>query len=485
MTNYLGVSEGYHDAGLALINDKGKILFAGHSERYSKIKNDPENSKEIWANMSDYKDSDKLEVHYYEDPLAKRFRLFCNGNWGEAFAKKKYSFSDFDYTTHKHHLSHAATAFQTSPYDRSAVVVVDAIGEWDTASIWYAYYDDDGKAKYQKLWSLKYPHSIGLFYSAMTDRVGLKPLEDEYILMGMSAYGDSGYLFKKMIQDFIANLDKIKFKKNFHRGCKNWAEFSTNTDIAAATQQITEVLLYCLHYKAEELTNESNVCYAGGVALNCVFNQHLTDVWSNVWIPPNPGDCGSALGAAALGYGKKLDWQSPFLGYDITGELDVKAVFHELKYKSIVGVANGRAEWGPRALGNRSLLADPRIFNMKDRVNEIKQRQNYRPFAPAVLEEHAKRYYDLKTGLDYRYMQYAVKCNSNQFPATRHVDGTSRVQVVPNDGSNLRKILEMWYARTDCPVLLNTSLNVKGKPIVNDKMDAKAFEDMYGVKVIV
>lgn len=483
MTNYLGISEGYHDAGLALINDKGKILFAGHSERYSKIKNDPENNQDIWSNMSDYRDSDKLEVHYYEDPVAKRFRLFCNGNWSEAFAKKKYSFSDFNYTTHKHHLSHAATAFQTSPFDSAAVVIVDAIGEWDTASIWYAHYDDDGKAQYQKLWSLRYPNSIGLFYSAMTDRVGLKPLEDEYILMGMSAYGDSKQLFKKILDDFISDLTKFKFKKNLHRGCKDWAKYSTNWDIAAATQEMTEVLLYKLHSKAEEMTNEANVCYGGGVALNCVFNRHLHNIWSKVWIPPNPGDCGSALGAAALGYGKKLDWTTPFLGYEIPGELDIDEVFNELKYKSIVGVANGRAEWGPRALGNRSLLANPEIFNMKDRVNEIKQRQNYRPFAAAVLEEHVRPTFDIKPGIDYRYMQYAVKCYTNSYPAITHIDYTSRIQVVPKDGSNLRKILEMWHYRTDCPMLLNTSLNVKGKPIVNDLQDAKEFADKYGVKV--
>ena len=488
MTNYLGVSEGYHDAGLALINSKGKILFAGHSERYSKIKNDPDNCREIWANMSDYRDSEKLSVHYYEKPWLKKLRLLYNGNWSEAFSNKKPSCSDFDYTTHGHHLSHAAVAFQTSPFDSAAVVIVDAIGEWDTATIWYAHYDDKGVAKYQKLWSRKYPHSIGLFYSAMTDRIGLRPLEDEYVLMGMAACGSSSILYPKMCKEFIADPDQMKFKKNFHRGCKNWAEFSTNWDIAAATQQLTEVLLYNLHRKAEYMTNETNVCYGGGVALNCVFNSHLHDLWSNVWIPLNPGDCGSALGAAALGYGKKLNWESPFLGYDIHKPLNVKRVVNELVDNGIVGVANGRAEWGPRSLGNRSLLADPRGLTIKDRVNEIKHRQMYRPFAPAVLEEHADNYFNLLPGADHRYMQYAVKAKTickSLYPAVCHVDGTSRVQVVPKDGSNMRKILEAWYAQSKCPILLNTSLNIRHQPIVNDVADAKAFANKYGVKVIV
>lgn len=483
MTNYLGISEGYHDAGLALINDKGKILFAGHSERYTKVKNDAENCQAIWSNMADYKDSENLEVHYYEKPTLKRMRLFCNGNWKEAFSRKETSFKDFKYTAHSHHLSHAATAFQTSPFNSAAVVIVDAIGEWDTATIWHASYDDNGFAKYKKVWSQRYPHSIGLFYTAMTDRVGLRPLEDEYVLMGMAAYGDSTYLYRKMVVDFIDDFEQIKFKRNLHRGCKNWAEFSTNNDIAAATQLVTERLLAYLHVKAEWLTNEKNVCYGGGVALNCAFNTQLSNTWSNVWIPPNPGDCGSALGAAALGYGKVLSWENPFLGYDINSKLDVNEVIHELKFKGVVGVANGRAEWGPRALGNRSLLADPRQLDIKDRVNEIKRRQMYRPFAPAVLAEHADRYYWLKKGLDYRYMQYAVDAKSNEFRSTMHVDRTARVQIVRNDGSNMRKILEAWYEKTDCPVLLNTSLNIRHQPIVNDRLDAKAFSDLYGVKV--
>ena len=491
MKQYLGVSEGFHDAGLALINDKGDILFAGHAERYSKLKNDPHNNQAIWDNAAEYMDGD-LSVHFYEKPFAKRMRQLYSGDWKTAFARRKLSCSDYNYTTHSHHLTHAATAFQTSPFYESAVVIVDAIGEWDTASIWKAWYDYEGKAVYKKVWSQRYPHSIGLFYTAMTQRVGLRPMEDEYVLMGMASYGNpytSDILYKKMLDDFVDDPAEARFKYNFHVGCDEWAKFSTNNDIALATQQLTEVLLWNIHKKAQILTNESNVCYGGGVALNCVFNHNLHDIWDQVWIPPNPGDCGSALGAAALGYGKKLNWISPFLGYDIAKPLNVKNVIDELLTTGIVGVANGRAEWGPRSLGNRSLLADPRKAEMKDRVNEIKQRQKYRPFAASILAEQVYDYYNTESGLDYRYMQYAVSAQMMgrvYAPAARHnANNTSRIQVVLKDDSNIRKILVAWFAATGCPVLLNTSLNIRHQPIVNTIKDAKEFSKEYGVKVVV
>lgn len=483
---HLGISQGFHDAGLALVGPDGDIEYASHSERYSKIKNDPNLHYRQFMELG-LIDTESVTVNYYERPWLTNLRRLYAGQKLKSIVPviNKLKYFDLPHKMNKwgHHLSHAATAFQTSPFDASAVVIIDSIGEWDTATIWYAYYDDKGIAKYQKLWNRKYPHSIGLFYTAMTDRVGLRPLEDEYVLMGMSAYGDSQVLYKKMCEDFISNSNEIKFKKNFHRGCKEYAKYSTNNDIAYATQKLTELLLRNIHQKAEQLTNESNVCYGGGVALNCAFNTQLSNIWSNVWISPNPGDCGSALGAAALGYGKKLKWKTPFLGHDINSKLDVKEVIDELLTTGIVGVATGRAEWGPRALGNRSLLADPRKASVKDRVNEIKNRQSYRPFAPAILAEHASRYYKLKAGLDYRYMQYAVKCNDDSFLATMHVDRTSRVQLVSKDNSNLRNILEAWYAKTGCPVLLNTSLNIRHQPIVNDMIDANAFEETYGVKV--
>jgi len=486
INHHLGISQGFHDAGLALIDPNGNILHASHSERYSKIKNDPNLHYHQFQDC-EFTGYENVIVNYYERPWLTNLRRLYAGQKLSSISPviNKLKYFDLPRKMNKwgHHLSHAAAAFQTSTFDHSAVVVIDAIGEWDTASIWYAYYDDNGVAQYQKLWSKKYPHSIGLFYTAMTQRVGLRPMEDEYVLMGMAAYGNTS-LYDKMFNDFIKSRQNFTFKHNLHRGCKDWEPNSTNYDIASAAQAIAEELILSIHEKAADLTQETNVCYGGGVALNCVANSKLHSIWSNIWICPNPGDCGSALGAAALSYGKKLNWENAFLGHMIVGDLNVKQVIDTLLTDKIAGVANGYAEWGPRSLGNRSLLADPRTASIKDRVNEIKRRQMYRPFAPAVLVEHANRYYNLKSGLDYRYMQYAVKCNDKSFLATTHVDGTARVQVVPKDGSNMRKILEAWYAKTGCPVLLNTSLNIRGKPIVNDRKDALEFTIKYSVKVI-
>jgi carbamoyltransferase len=221
------------------------------------------------------------------------------------------------------------------------------------------------------------------------------------------------------------------------------------------------------------------------VALNCLENRHLGNYFNNIWIMPNPGDAGSSLGAAALAYGHRVNWTSAFLGHDIPGPYPVNSILDELLKNQIVGVASGRAEFGPRALGNRSLLADPRGSEIKDRVNEIKRRQKFRPFAPVILEEHVDMYFDMPRGFsDSRYMQVVARCrHPHIFPAIVHVDGTSRVQTVPNDGSGIRQLLAKWYVMTGCPMLLNTSLNIRGEPMVNDRVDADRFEKLYGVTV--
>jgi carbamoyltransferase len=200
---------------------------------------------------------------------------------------------------------------------------------------------------------------------------------------------------------------------------------------------------------------------------------------------PCPGDAGSSLGAAALAYGGKIHWTNAYLGHRIDGEYPVNSILDHLLTDKIVGVASGRAEFGPRALGNRSLLADPRGPDIKDRVNEIKRRQKFRPFAPVILEELADHYFDMPRGWRHsRYMQSVASCRyPDLFPAIVHADGTSRVQTVPADGSGIRKLLEKWLVLTDCPMLLNTSLNIRGEPMVNDRADADRFEREYNVKV--
>lgn len=472
----MGLSQGFHDAGVAAVDSIGNIVYAGHSERYSRVKNDKDLNPEILNAAARYCDG-PIEYHYYERKWLTDLRRL----WAGQAPSSSYLLPK-KYKSWSHHLSHAAAAFQTSPFESAAVVVVDAIGELDTITIWKASYDDNGKAQYQKVWNRRYPHSVGLFYSAMTRRIGLKPMEDEYILMGLSAYGDRKKYYDKMGEDFLGNITAT-FKKNLHKGCDDWEPNAHHEDIAAATQACTEEILLEVHQLAGFLTGEVNVCLGGGVALNCLFNGKLDKVWGNVWVCPNPGDCGSALGAAALGYGKKLNWKDCYLGENIPNDLPVNAVIHQLMTKQVVGVANGRAEWGPRALGNRSLLADPRPLNMKDRVNLIKGRQEYRPFAPAILEEHAKDYFQIGN-LDCSYMQFAVPATkAQQYPAICHVDNTARVQVVKPGNSNIRRILEVWYARTGCPILLNTSLNIKGEPIVNDWHDAQKWQVKHAVKV--
>jgi carbamoyltransferase len=187
-----------------------------------------------------------------------------------------------------------------------------------------------------------------------------------------------------------------------------------------------------------------------------------------------------------LGYGKKLNWIDAFLGHNIPGNYPSNRIIDELVKTKIVGVASGRAEFGPRALGNRSLLADPRGDTIKDTVNEIKRRQKFRPFAPIILEEYVHDYFDMpRNWRDSRYMQVIATCrHPDLFPAIVHADGTSRVQTVPKDGSGVRELLEKWYVLTGCPILLNTSLNIRGEPMVNDRSDADRFETLYNVKVI-
>ena len=492
--NILGISAGFHDAAATVINNKGEILFAGHSERYSKIKNDPNIHEDLIWDLSEGRNID--HIAYYERPWKKQLRQWYSGQGVERdklSARKiiqeqlKGYFSYCPITTHNHHLSHAAAGFQTSPFERATVVVIDAIGEWDTISIWGAEYIN-GRAKYRRLWGQRYPHSIGLFYSAMTQRIGLKPMEDEYILMGMSAYGGKYKHNDGMIEEkFIKEFYNATFKENLHLGVGS--EFMpgvSNEDLASATQTIAEQLIYNVMLRAKMLRWSDNLVYMGGVALNCLANRNLGDYFEKIWIMPNPGDAGSSLGAAALVYGGRLSWTNAFLGHDIPGPYPVNNALDILLVDRIVGVASGKAEFGPRALGNRSLLADPRGNDIKDRVNEIKRRQKFRPFAPVILEEYVDQYFIMPDNwVDSRYMQIVGHCrNPDLFPAITHVDGTSRIQTVPDDGSGIRELLEKWYVMTGCPMLLNTSLNIRGEPMVNDRHDADRFEKQYNIKVV-
>ena len=480
-----GISANSHDAALAVIKDD-EIVFASHAERFSGVKNDPHLNQSIVDYARQFGEPDT--VHWYERPVLKSVRQLAAGQ-GFKFKENRIPQYLSQYGINnkikykQHHKSHAAASYYTSPFDEAVVVCIDAIGEWETVTVWEA----KGK-KLNKVFAQSYPHSIGLWYSAMTQRIGLKPNEDEYILMGMAAYGDPQRLRKEIKETFFKYMPSsyvasTKFKVNLHRGCKWWRPDLTTEqdlfDIAAATQSVYEEFFNNLLLSVMNLVPSRNIVLTGGCALNCAANHIAYRYFNRVWIMPNPGDAGNALGAALDDF---IEWKGPYLGYNIEGEYPVKKLLKELTHTGIVGVANGRAEYGPRALGNRSLLADPRGIEIKDRVNDIKKRQRFRPFAPAILEEHADRYFEGVTG---PYMQFTAKCREpEQYPAIVHKDGTSRVQTVSKqDNPGFRKLLEQWYAETGCPMLLNTSLNIKGKPIVNTTSDAKDFEKMYGVKV--
>ena len=492
----LGINALNHDAAIAMIQD-GEVLFAGHSERYSGVKNDSDLNSALLADS--FRQGGKPDkVVYFERPWLKKARQLRAGQYGEVLSRKNlpsYYLRDFvgnseiEYV--QHHQSHAAAGYYTSPYEESAIVVIDAIGEFETCTIWYAW-----GSHFEKRYSLKYPKSLGLWYSAMTQRLGLKPQEDEYILMGMAGWGTVDEELKQNIRnDFFKDSDKlIDLKDNLHRGCLDWnPEYYKDDDseqwkfdIAANVQAICEEEIVKVFELTKQLVPETDNCvYMGGVALNCVANSIIArDHYPNLWILPNPGDAGSSLGSAAYVFGEHINWTSPFTGYEIKGRYPKKKILDELLNGNIVGVANGRAEFGPRALGNRSLLADPRGHEIRDRVNEIKHRQKFRPFAPSVLEEYAHEVFDMPVRKS-QFMQFVAPCKfPDKYPAICHVDNTSRVQTVSKeDNPGYYKLIKEFYHKTGCPMVLNTSLNIKGQPIVNSYHDGVAFEKQYNVKV--
>jgi carbamoyltransferase len=454
-----------------------EILFASHAERYSGIKNDKDLNADLIHAALKFGKPEK--IHWYEKPKLRAMRRLLSGQGLVRFSVRQYlaafGLKDIPVEFAYHHESHAAAGFYTSPYENATSLVIDAIGEFDTASIWKC-----SGENLKKKWSMDYPKSLGLFYSAMTDRVGLKANEDEYILMGMVAYGEPEKYY-----DEVRNLWE---SENLHRGCRWWRNDDFDLDhysVAAATQKVYEEEFEKLLIRAKmKDTFQDNLVLMGGCALNCSANHIARKYFDNVWIMPNPGDSGSSLGAIAANNRQKFNWKGPYLGADMGGEFPVEKLLTELRKTGIVGVANGQAEFGPRALGNRSLLADPRGHDIKDRVNEIKQRQKFRPFAPVILAEHARDYFEMSWE-DSPYMQYTSRCKyPDRFPAIVHADGTSRVQTVTKEQhSGLYELISRWYEETGCPMLLNTSLNIKGMPMVNNFKDADDFEAKYGVKV--
>lgn len=478
-----GISANSHDAALAVF-ENDNLKFASHSERFSRIKNDAHLCESLVTHATAWGEPDR--IIWYEKPMLKTLRQLYAGQGFKNNNIKKY-LKGYGITAPisyaRHHESHAAAGFYTSKFTNATVLVIDAIGEWECLTVWHA----DAKGLHN-VHSQRYPNSIGLWYSAMTQRLGLKPNEDEYILMGMAAHGNPNKYFDRVNQDFFSEdfFGWPTLTRNLHRGCTDWmpdVAIDQYFDIAAAVQAVYEFQLKKLLGKVRNKAPNENIVFMGGCALNCSANHILKDFYKNVWIMPNPGDAGSAIGAVLSDIKKHIDWQGPFLGYDIAPVATNDEIVEHLLTHTLCGLARGPAEFGPRSLGNRSLIADPRDANTKRLVNDIKQRQHFRPFAPMILEEHAHEYFDMPVDRS-PYMQFTAKCKyPKQFPAIVHKDNTSRVQTVGSEAPLARALLEAWFKKTGCPMLLNTSLNIKGQPMVNTVSDGVEFEDKYKVKV--
>ncbi len=486
-----GISALNHDASLTVVQGN-EILFAAHAERYTRIKNDNYLNSQIIEAARAFGEPDKLV--WFERHLSKRARQFRAGDYRAVTSISPRSHlmslgisSDITLMNVPHHQSHAAAGFYTSPFDDAAILVADAIGEWNCMTVW----EGLPNASLNRIHNTNYPDSMGLLYSAMTERVGLKPNEEEYILMGMAAYGKPIY-YDEIVKYFVDEMvaPEFRLKLNVHCGIDGWRpDLTTEEDyfnIAASIQKLVEEYIIGLVKWTSTKIKSKNLIFMGGMALNCVANQKIAELglYDNIWIMPNPGDAGSSLGAILAIQEKKINWRGPYLGTDIDRPFDINEVVSAIIDRKIIGIANGRAEFGPRALGNRSLIADPRGDEIKAKVNEIKHRQQFRPFAPIILEEFAHEYFELPVTTS-PYMQFTAKCRRpDLFPAICHIDNTSRVQTLTAEQNpKIHAVLSEFYKRTGCPMLLNTSLNIKGEPLVDNWEDALLFSKEHNVPI--
>ena len=538
----LGISCYYHDSAAALLKD-GHVIAAVEEERFSRKKFDdgyPKMAIDWCLNECAISPKQIDSVAFYDKPILKFERLL--DNYIAVAPRGMYSFLDtIPKWLHKrlwikneiknhlkdfkgniifpeHHMSHAAYAFYTSEFDESAILTIDGVGEWTTASF--------GIAKNNKIQltnDIRWPHSLGLFYSAFTYFLGFKVNEGEYKLMGLSSYGKPKYydLIKENLIDvkndgsihlnmkyFAFTYDKVMTNENFAQlfGIPPRKEGQKTEqihyDIGASAQKILEDVMLKMVNHIYLKTKMKNLCMSGGVALNGVANYQIlkNGPFDNVHIPPSPGDGGSAVGCAQYLYfvhnnkkriiennHSKLIQENVYVGPSYNDEDIIKFLdSNNIKYEkfekqsllkktaqlistgNIVGWYQGKMEWGPRALGNRSILADPRNASMKDILNEkIKHRESFRPFAPSVLEEYASDFFDIDIPSPYMLIVAKVK-KPEIIPAVTHVDGTGRLQTVSNDANPLYyDLINEFYKITGVPVIINTSMNVMGEPIVN------------------
>jgi len=537
----LGISCYYHDSSAAILKD-GKVIAAVEEERFSRKKFDDDFPKQAinWCLKESGISSKNLDsVAFYDKPVLKFERLL--DNYIAVAPRGLYSFLDVipkwlhkrlwikdEISKHlkdfngeiifpEHHMSHAAHAFFTSPFDEAAILTVDGVGEWTTTSFGTAH---DTTIKLTN--DVRWPHSVGLFYSAFTYFLGFKVNEGEYKLMGLSAYGKPKYydLIMENLVDvkndgsihlnmkyFSFTYDKVMTNQKFSdlfrippRKEDSKAE-QIHYDIAASAQLVLEDILLKMVNHIHKKTGMPNLCFGGGVALNGVANYRILKEgpFENIHIPPSPGDGGSAVGCAQYLYychdkNKRMIEDNVeriknniFVGPSHSnGEIKSFLDINKIDYKfletnsllqtvaklivegNVVGWYQGKMEWGPRALGNRSIIADPRNIKMKDILNEkIKHRESFRPFAPCILEEYASEYFDVDVSSPYMLLVAPVK-KPEKIPAVTHVDGTARLQTVSKDINLLfYNLITEFYKITGIPVLINTSMNVRGEPIVD------------------
>jgi len=538
----LGISCYYHDSAAALLKD-GHVIAAVEEERFSRKKFDdgfPKMAIEWCLKEAGINASQINSVAFYDKPVLKFERLL--DNYIAVAPRGLYSFLDvIPKWIHKrlwikheikkalkgfkgeiifpeHHLSHAAHAFYTSPFEESAILTIDGVGEWSTASIGYA---KNNSIKITN--DIRWPHSLGLFYSAFTYFLGFKVNEGEYKLMGLSSYGkpkyydlilnnlidvkDDGSIHLNM-KYFAFTYDKVMTNKKFSDlfgispKTKNEKTLQIHFDIGASAQKVLEDVILKMVNHVYEKTKMENLCIGGGVALNGVANYKILKEgpFENIHIPPSPGDAGSAVGAAQYLYHNyhnneriietdpaKRIHENIYVGPSFSNEeiiefLDSKNISYEsfdresllkktaqlIADGNIMGWYQGKMEWGPRALGNRSILADPRRADMKDILNtKIKHRESFRPFAPSILEEHVSEYFDMDIPSPYMLMVSTVK-KPKVIPAVTHVDGTGRLHTVSKKSNPLYyDLINEFYLLTGVPVIINTSMNVMGEPIVN------------------
>jgi len=540
MTNILGISCFYHDAAACLVQD-GKITAAASEERFTRKKHDadfPTNAIAYCLREGGITTSDLDYVGFYDKPLLKFERIITT--YIAAFPRSYRAFMqavpvwlreklwtkdliarELDYTGEilfaEHHQSHAASTFLVSEFEEAAILTVDGVGEWATASMAVGRGND-----IEILRQINYPHSLGLLYSAFTYYLGFKVNSAEYKVMGLAPYGKPKYFdlimgeLLDMAEDgsFRLNLDYFeyphglrmtngKFDRLFD-GPPREPESSLDQrhkDIAASIQKVTESVMLRLASALHTETGLDDLCLAGGVALNCVANGRILreGPFKRIFIQPAAGDAGGALGVAKYIYNTVLNnprthiWQNAYLGPQFSTEeielylkkiganyrkLDTRSLLSEaarlIAEQNVVGWFQGRMEFGPRALGNRSILADARNPENQSRVNlKIKFRESFRPFAPSVLEDRCEEYFETSSDSPYMLLTAQVRDDRRVIPSVTHVDGSARIQTVSRENNPLYyELIEEFYRQTGVPVIINTSFNVRGEPIVCSPEDA-------------